>query len=43
MLASYLGVAGLSYNDAIQTIQTANPGVELREAQTSFLRELAEE
>jgi protein-tyrosine phosphatase len=43
MLASYLIHAGLSYGDAIQTIQTANPEVELREAQTSFLRELAQE
>ncbi|MEH2388356.1 MAG: dual specificity protein phosphatase family protein [Nostoc sp.] len=43
MLACYLIHAGSSYDDAIEVIQTANPEVELREAQTSFLRELAEE
>ena len=41
MLASYLISAGSSYKEAIQTIQNANPDVELRSAQTSFLRELA--
>lgn len=41
MLASYLIEAGSSYNEAIQTILNANPDVELREAQTTFLRELA--
>jgi protein-tyrosine phosphatase len=42
MLASYLISAGLSYDEAMQTIQDANPNAELREAQTTFLRELAE-
>jgi len=41
MLASYLISAGSSYDDAMQVIQSANPEVELREAQTTFLRELA--
>lgn len=41
MLASYLILAGLSYDEAMQTIQDAKPDAELREAQTSFLRELA--
>jgi protein-tyrosine phosphatase len=41
MLASYLILAGLSYDKAMQTIQDAKPDAELREAQTSFLRELA--
>ncbi len=41
MLASYLIHVGSSYNDAIQTIQDANPKVELREGQSTFLRELA--
>ncbi len=41
MLASYLINAGSAYDDAMQAIQTANPDVELREAQTTFLRELA--
>ena len=41
MLASYLIHAGSSYDSAIQTIQDANPDVELREAQSTFLRELA--
>lgn len=41
MLASYLILAGLSYDEAMQTIQNAKPDAELREAQTSFLRELA--
>jgi protein-tyrosine phosphatase len=42
MLASYLILAGLSYDEAMQTIQDAKPDAELREAQTTFLRELAE-
>lgn len=41
MLASYLIQAGSSYEDAIETIEEANPEVELREAQIIFLRELA--
>ena len=43
ILASYLISAGSSYDDAIKTILTMNPNVELREAQTTFLRELAKE
>jgi len=42
MLASYLIWAGSSYEEAMQTIQDANPDAELRAAQTTFLRELAE-
>ncbi len=40
MLASYLICTGSSYNDAIQTIQRANPEIELRETQHNFLQEL---
>lgn len=43
VLASYLISAGLSYSEAMQTIQDANPDVELHSAQTTFLRELAGE
>lgn len=43
MLAAYLISAGLSYEAAIQAIQDANSDVELREAQTTLLRELARE
>jgi protein-tyrosine phosphatase len=42
ILASYLISIGFSYREAMQTIQNANPDVDLREAQTTFLRELAE-
>jgi atypical dual specificity phosphatase len=42
MLASYLICSGLSYNDAMQIIQKANSSVELEEAQSSFLQELAD-
>lgn len=41
MLAAYLISAGLSYEAALQTIQDANPDVDLRAAQTTFLQELA--
>jgi atypical dual specificity phosphatase len=41
ILASYLIHLGSSYEDAIETIEEANPEVELREAQSIFLRELA--
>jgi len=41
MLASYLICTGLSYDDAMQTIESANSEVDLREAQCTFLRELA--
>jgi len=41
MLAAYLIAAGSSYEQAMQTIQDANPDAELRTAQTTFLRELA--
>ena len=42
ILASYLIYTGSSYNDTIQKIQHVNPDVELREAQSTFLRELEE-
>lgn len=41
MLAAYLIATGSSYDQAMQTIQDANPNAELRAAQTTFLRELA--
>jgi atypical dual specificity phosphatase len=41
MLAAYLIHIGSTYDSAIQTIQSANPQVELRSAQTDFLRSLA--
>ncbi len=41
MLVAYLISSGFSYDDAIQIIQTTNPDVELREAQTLFLQNLA--
>lgn len=41
ILAAYLISSGSSYNDAMQTIESANSEVELREAQSTFLRELA--
>lgn len=41
ILASYLISNGSSYDNAMQKILAANPDVELREAQTTFLRELA--
>ncbi|MBD0263007.1 MAG: dual specificity protein phosphatase family protein [Tolypothrix sp. Co-bin9] len=43
ILAAYLIYIGSSYNEAIQTIQNANSSVELREAQSAFLRELVGE
>ncbi len=42
MLAAYLIQSGSSYEDAMQTILLVNPNVELREAQTEFLQDLAE-
>lgn len=41
MLAAYLISSGSSYDDAMQLIHTNNPDVELREAQTLFLQNLA--
>lgn len=41
MLAAYLINAGESFDDAMQTILSANPEAELRAAQTDFLRVLA--
>jgi atypical dual specificity phosphatase len=41
MLAAYLISSGSSYNDAVQLIHTKNPDIELREAQTLFLQDLA--
>jgi len=40
MLAAYLIQMGLSYDRAMQIVQTANPNAALREAQTTFLRGL---
>ena len=42
MLAAYLIQSGSSYGDAMQTIAIANPDLELREAQTTFLQTLSE-
>lgn len=42
MLAAYLIQSGSAYEDAMQTILTVNPDVELREAQLDFLQHLAE-
>lgn len=41
VLAAFLILTGNAYEEAMQTILTANPSVELREAQTSFLQELS--
>lgn len=41
MLAAYLISTGSAYDNAMQVIQTANPNAELRDAQTTFLRDLA--
>ena len=42
MLAAYLIIStGITYERAILAIQTANPAVDLREAQIAFLRDLA--
>ncbi|MDY7022315.1 MAG: dual specificity protein phosphatase family protein [Cyanobacteriota bacterium] len=41
VLAAYLIRSGASAEDAIQTILTANPQIELRDAQINFLNELA--
>ncbi len=38
ILASYLILTGSSYDQAMQIIQSANPHVELREAQSAFLQ-----
>lgn len=43
ILAAYLINTGLSYDNAMQVIQTANPDAELRQAQTTFLQKLAGE
>lgn len=43
MLAAYLINAGSSYDAAMQTIQNANAEVDLREAQSAFLKQLADE
>ncbi|MCU0548407.1 MAG: dual specificity protein phosphatase family protein [Leptolyngbya sp. Prado105] len=42
MLAAYLIRTGSTYEEALQTLQLANPDLELREAQTTFLQALAE-
>jgi protein-tyrosine phosphatase len=43
MLAAYLINTGLPYLETMQKILSANPNVELREAQTNFLRQLSRE
>jgi atypical dual specificity phosphatase len=43
MLAAYLINAGSSYSEAMQAIQSANAEVDLRDAQTAFLKQLAGE
>ena len=43
LLAAYLINTGSSYDSAMQIIQTANPNAELRQAQTTFLQNLAGE
>jgi atypical dual specificity phosphatase len=43
LIASYLITTGSSYGESVQKILTANPHVELREAQTAFLQNLAAE
>lgn len=42
-IATYLIASGASCQDAITTVTTANPAVELREAQLQFLQALAGE
>lgn len=41
MLGAYLILTGSTYEDAIAQISHANPAVEMREAQLSFLKALA--
>ena len=41
MLAAYLISTGDTFDRAMQTIQAASPAVDLREAQSAFLRDLA--
>jgi protein-tyrosine phosphatase len=43
MLAAYLMRTGMTYDTAMQTVLIANPEVELRSAQTDFLRAFAAE
>lgn len=43
ILAAYLIQTGSTFQNAIQTVLAANPNAELREAQISFLRSLADE
>jgi len=43
MLAAYLIRSGLTFDDAMQIIHTANPAAELREAQITFLQALAKQ
>jgi len=42
-LAAYLILKGASYEEAVAAIAQANPAVEMREAQLSFLKSLASE
>ncbi|NES65719.1 MAG: protein phosphatase [Okeania sp. SIO2D1] len=40
-LAGYLIISGSSYDEAMEIISTANPEIDLRESQSSFLQTLA--
>jgi len=42
-IATYLIASGASFTEALATVTTANPAVELREAQSKFLQTLAGE
>lgn len=39
-IAAYLIVSGLTYSDAMEKILSANPEIDLREAQSKFLQDL---
>ncbi|HEY9627206.1 MAG TPA: dual specificity protein phosphatase family protein [Coleofasciculaceae cyanobacterium] len=41
MLAAYLISSGFSYQDAMHMVHSANPDLDLRESQISFLQDLA--
>ena len=42
-IAAYLIASGATFTDAVTAVTTANPAVEMREAQLQFLQALAEE
>jgi protein-tyrosine phosphatase len=41
-IAAYLIAIGYSYKETLQTVMAANPAIELRETQVTFLKALAE-